>query len=259
MKIELKDILDRYYPQYLTGYPRAIKKIVYLLIEKVLYLSEINDFLEKHEDKTGLAFNDEILEYLNFSYVASKKDRDKIPSEGRLICVSNHPLGGIDGCVLVKMISEVRPDVKIVVNDIVKNVENLNGIFLTYNIDDRKIQRKNIQQISRSLLNEEAIIIFPAGEVSRPTLKGIKDTNWKKGALFLSKKFNAPVLPVYVKAKNSFLFYLLSVLNKKLSTILLPHEIFNKNGKSAIIKIGDPIPPKRLIQIIGKKSTIQSC
>ncbi|MGA7721285.1 MAG: lysophospholipid acyltransferase family protein [Ignavibacteriaceae bacterium] len=242
MKIELKDILDRYYPQYLTGYPRAIKKIVYLLIEKVLYLSEINDFLEKHEDKTGLAFNDEILEYLNFSYVASKKDRDKIPSEGRLICVSNHPLGGIDGCVLVKMISEVRPDVKIVVNDIVKNVENLNGIFLTYNIDDRKIQRKNIQQISRSLLNEEAIIIFPAGEVSRPTLKGIKDTNWKKGALFLSKKFNAPVLPVYVKAKNSFLFYLLSVLNKKLSTILLPHEIFNKNGKSAIIKIGDPIP-----------------
>ncbi|MDR3628062.1 MAG: lysophospholipid acyltransferase family protein, partial [Ignavibacteriaceae bacterium] len=151
-------------------------------------------------------------------------------------------LGGIDGCVLLKMVSEVRSDVKIVVNDIVKNVENMSGVFLTYNIDDPKMQRKNVQQISRSLLNEEAIIIFPAGEVSRPTLNGIKDPDWKKGALFLSKKFNAPVLPVYVKAKNSFLFYAASVLNKKFSTILLPHEIFNKNGKAALIKIGDPIP-----------------
>lgn len=244
MKIDLKEILKQYYPGYLAGYSEGIKNIIYFLIGKILHLSEINDFLDKHHDKIGLAFNDEILEYLNFSYIASKKDRDKIPSEGRLICVSNHPLGGIDGCVLLKMISEVRPDVKIVVNDIVKNVENLNGVFLTYNIDDPKIQRNNIRQISRALLNEEAIIIFPAGEVSRPTLKGIKDPKWKKGALFLSKKFNAPVLPVYVKAKNSFLFYAASVINKKFSTILLPHEIFNKNGKSALIKIGNPIPPE---------------
>jgi putative hemolysin len=243
MKIDLKEIIKQYYPRYLNGYPKGLKKIIYFVIAKVLHLSELNDFLEKHNDKRGIAFNDEILEYLNFSYVASKKDRDKIPSEGRLICVSNHPLGGIDGCVLVKMISEVRSDIKIVVNDIVKNVENLSGIFLTYNIDDPKVQRNNIQQISRSLLNEEAIIIFPAGEVSRPTLKGIRDPNWKKGALFLSRKFNAPVLPVYVKAKNSFLFYALSVINKKLSTILLPHEVFNKSGKAALVKIGDPIPP----------------
>jgi putative hemolysin len=244
MKIDLKEIIKQYYPGYLYGYPEGLKKIICFLIAKILHLSELNDFLEKHDDKRGLAFNDEILEYLNFSYIASKKDRDKIPSEGRLICVSNHPLGGIDGCVLVKMISEVRSDIKIVVNDIVKNIENLSGIFLTYNIDDPKMQRKNIQQISRSLLNEEAIIIFPAGEVSRPTLKGISDANWKKGALFLSKKFNAPVLPVYVKAKNSFLFYALSVINKKLSAILLPHEVFNKNGKTALVKIGDQIPPE---------------
>lgn len=242
MKIELKEILGQYYPGYLDGYPKWIKNIFYFVITKILHLSEINEFLARYEDRKGLAFNDEILERLNFSYVASKKDRDKIPSEGRLICVSNHPLGGIDGCVLLKMISEVRQDVKIVVNDIVKKVDNLNGIFLTYNIDDPKIQRKNIQQISRALLNEEAIIIFPAGEVSRPTLKGIRDPEWKKGAIFLSRKFNAPILPVYVKAKNSFLFYAASVINKKLSTILLPHEIFNKNGKAAYIKIGDPIP-----------------
>jgi putative hemolysin len=244
MKIDLKEIIRQYYPRYLNRYPEGIKKIIYFLIAKVLHLSELNNFIEIHHDKRGLAFNDEILEYVNFSYVASKKDRDKIPSEGRLICISNHPLGGIDGCVLIKMISEVRPDVKIVVNDIVKNVENLNEIFLTYNIDDPKMQRKSIQQISRSLLNEEAIIIFPAGEVSRPTLKGIRDANWKKGALFLSRKFNVPVLPVYIKARNSFLFYAISVINKRLSTILLPHELFNKNGKAAIIKIGDPIPPE---------------
>jgi 1-acyl-sn-glycerol-3-phosphate acyltransferase len=242
MKIDLKEILAQYYPKYLNGYPELVKSIVCFAIAKVLHLTEINDFLEKHSDKRGFAFNDELLEYLNFSYIASKKDRDKIPSEGRLICVSNHPLGGIDGCVLLKMVSEVRPDVKIVVNDIVKKVENMDEVFLTYNIDDPKMQRKNVQQISRALMNEEAIIIFPAGEVSRPTLKGVRDPDWKKGALFLSKKFNAPVLPLYIKAKNSFLFYAASVINKKFSTILLPHEIFNKSGKAALVKIGDPIP-----------------
>ena len=107
MKIDLKEIIKQYYPRYLNGYPKGLKKIIYFVIAKVLHLSELNDFLEKHNDKRGIAFNDEILEYLNFSYVASKKDRDKIPSEGRLICVSNHPLGGIDGCVLVKMISDL--------------------------------------------------------------------------------------------------------------------------------------------------------
>ncbi len=244
MLINLNEIIAKYYPTFLNGYPELFRKIIYFLFGKILHINEINNFMEKHHDKKDIPFIDEILEYTDFSYIVSKKDRDKIPSEGRLLIIANHPLGGLDGLILLKLISEVRNDVKIIVNEIVKEIDNLNGLFLPYNINEPKIQRNNIHQISISLLNEHAIIIFPAGEVSRYSLKGIRDLHWHKGVLYLSKKYNAPVLPVFIKAKNSFLFYFVSILNKKLSTFLLPYELLNKSGKSALLKIGDPISPE---------------
>lgn len=244
MFIDLKEIKEKYYPDSLIGYPEYFLKFTYFVLSKIINLDKINNFLSANSEKCNFAFIDEILEYTDFSYIVSKKDRDKILSEGRLIIIANHPLGGLDGCILIKLISEVRKDVKIIVNEIVSKIENLSDLFLPYNINETKIQKESIKQIANSLLNEEAVIIFPAGEVSRPSFKGIRDPKWQKGVLYLSNKFQAPVLPVYIKAKNSFLFYFVSVINKKFSSILLPHELLNKAGKSAFLKLGDPISPE---------------
>jgi putative hemolysin len=96
--------------------------------------------------------------------------------------------------------------------------------------------------IYSSINNNEAIVIFPAGEVSRFSLSGIQDSKWKKSVIHLSKKFKTPILPVYIQARNSMLFYFISILYKNFSIFFLPRELFNKRGTAFNIKIGHHIP-----------------
>lgn len=241
--LDLKTIILARYPS-LNNKPRIFKKVFFGFLEKILYINKINAFLERNGNYKGINFIDEIFEYLNFSFTVSNKDIKRIPSEGRLICVANHPVGSLDGLALIKLIYEIRQDVKIIANDILANITNIENFFLPYNIYSIAAQKNNVNEINNALEREEAVIIFPAAEVSR--LKGITvtDSRWNKGAVFFAKKFHTPILPIKVIAKNSFLFYLVSVLHKNLSTMLLVHELFNKENKTIHIKIGDPIPAK---------------
>jgi len=92
------------------------------------------------------------------------------------------------------------------------------------------------------LENDEAVIIFPAGEVSRITPKGIRDGKWQNGFINLAQKSRCPILPIHIKAKNSALFYGMSAVYKPFGTMLLVKEMFNKNGQEIRFKIGAPIP-----------------
>lgn len=221
-----------------------LKSATINIFKKVLHINEINNFLASKEDVTGIEFIDDVFEYLNFTFKISSSDIKNIHAEGRVIITANHPIGSLDSLALIKAISLVRKDIKIIANDILVKVENISELILPVEIEKTSFQRQNINAISRALEEEKAVIIFPAGEVSR--LKGLKirDSKWNKSPIFLSNKLQAPILPVYIKTKNSFLFYALSVLNKRLSTILLSHELFNKRNKHLEIKIGNSIPAK---------------
>ena len=142
--VNIKNIIYSRHPDFLKGFPNPIKDFVFFLINKILYISEINDFLTKYNGKMGIPFIDEIFERIDFSYTLSKKDKDKIPSEGRLVIIANHPLGGLDGLVLLKLISEIRPNVKILVNDILLNIDNLNEYFLPIDLFSGKLQKENL-------------------------------------------------------------------------------------------------------------------
>lgn len=244
-QISIREIINSKYPNFLSAYPKFLVNTVYIFFEKLFMVSRINNFLLKHNNKTGIEFIEELFDELEISYKISSKDREKIPSEGKLIIVANHPLGGLDGLILLKLINEVRSDVKVLANDVLQNIKNLNEFFLPFDLLSKKEVRKNYEMIADALKKENAIIIFPAGEVSRfSIIKGIKDKKWNKGAVYFADKFQAPVLPIYIKGRNSILFYLTSLLNKKFSMFLLPYELFNKKNKTFDIKIGHPISPK---------------
>jgi len=93
-----------------------------------------------------------------------------------------------------------------------------------------------------SLEREEAIIIFPAGEVSRITPKGVRDGVWQNSFLKLARKTRSPILPIHIKAKNSALFYSLSMIYKPLATLWLVQEMFNKQNQTIVFNVGAPIP-----------------
>ncbi|MBN1999636.1 lysophospholipid acyltransferase family protein [candidate division KSB1 bacterium] len=239
--IDLKAILKSRTPGLFDKYPSFISTLVVKVLGCILHINEANKFIVDNSEKQGLELIDALFDTLDFGYLLSNKDIEKIPAEGKLVCVANHPLGALDGLALLKVIGSVRRDVKIVANDVLLNIDNLKSVFLPVNIFG-KVQRDQIKIIAQSLLNEEVIIFFPAAEVSRIGLRGIRDKSWHNGPLYFAKKYKTPILPVYIKGKNSLLFYWVSLIFKGFSTFLLGREVFLKRNKTITMKIGDPIP-----------------
>ena len=223
-----------------------LKKSLFKIAKKLVHEDSINKFLNENSHLKGLEFVDGVLDYFDFDYNVSSTDLQNIPSSGKVVIIANHPLGGLDALCLLRLISQVRSDVKIVANDFLVGFEALNNMLIP--IDNYKIRqsKKDIKKIYEALNNEEAIIIFPAGEVSRASTKGIKDPSWNKGFLNFAKNTNAPILPIFLDAKNSKTFYTISIINKTFSTLLLSNEMFNKKSKRINIKIGEIIPNENI-------------
>lgn len=255
--VNVEGILQEKFPKFFNR-PEWQKNLFLKFFKRVLRISDINSFINSNKDKYGMSFLDEIFDHLNFSYRISNRDMQRIPAEGRLICVANHPIGSLDGLALIKLIREVRHDVKIVANDVLANFDNLSELFLPFDLYKPGAQRRNVEEIGNALGREEAVIFFPAAEVSRLKWIYVTDAKWHKGAISFAKKYKSPILPMFVSAKNSVLFYAISVLHRAFSTALLSHEMFNKKNKTITIKVGDPIPAKAFLNtFISDREQIQ--
>jgi putative hemolysin len=239
--IDAERILQETYPDFKAG---KHKTLIVKTLRKLLHEDDFNTFIQNNQHLRGFAFLDKLLGHFQFSYQVSYQSVNNIPAEGRLVIVANHPIGTLDGLALLKLIRTVRPDVKIVANRVLNHMTALNSLFHAVPVLSKKNSLKTAyQDLILALGNEEAVIFFPAGEVSRITAKGIRDSKWQSGFLKLAKKTWSPVLPVNIEAKNSALFYALSALYKPLGTFMLVNEMFNKNCKEIKFHIGAPIPP----------------
>lgn len=212
------------------------------ILRKLTREQEVNNFLRDNQGVTGIDFIDRIFDYFNFSYSVSQRDRDNIPAVGRLIVIANHPIGSLDGLALIRLISEVRRDVKIVANDMLMAFEPLHELLLPLDNMTRGAYKLSYKNILNALTDEQAIIIFPAGEVSRASARGIRDGKWQAGFLHFARKAKCPILPIFVSAKNSWLFYTTSMIFKPLATALLAHEMFNKRSAEIKFRVGEAIP-----------------
>lgn len=239
--IELERIITDKYPQFLSKPPFVVKPTMALL-RKLLHEREINDFLTQARGVEGFDFIDCVLEYFNFSYLVASTERENIPASGRVVIVANHPLGSLDGLALLKLVGEVRRDVRIIANDLLSQIGPLKELLLPVDVLGSGKNRRNIGAIIEALENEEAVIVFPSGEVSRARPTGIKDGRWRNGFLHFAERTRSPILPVHIGGKNSALFYSLSMLSKPLSMLLLVREMFKQRNRALPIRIGRLIP-----------------
>lgn len=215
-------------------------------LRKMTHEREVNRFLSEHDKLRGNEFIDAVFDYFNFSYSVSTRERNNIPAEGRVVIVANHPIGSLDGLALLRLVSEVRPDVKVLANDMLLSIEALSELFIPVDNMTSGSARKSYKASLEALEQDQAIIVFPAGEVSRARATGVKDGVWRPGFLHFARKTGAPLLPVFINAKNSFLFYSASMLFKPLGTVLLAHEMFKKHSAIIRFRIGEPIAPSSL-------------
>lgn len=238
--IDAERILKETYPNFKLG---KDNKLALKALKKLIHEEDFNTVIRKNQHLRGFAFLDKLLHYFKFNYQVSNESINNIPSEGRLLIVANHPIGTLDGLALVKLIRTVRPDVRIVANRVLSHMEPLQSIFLPIDVlTDKKGLKDTYRIILEALENEEAIIIFPAGEVSRITPTGVRDGKWQTGFIKLAKKARCNILPIHIKAKNSAMFYSMSMLFKPLGTMLLVEEMFNKRNQEIKFKVGEPIP-----------------
>ncbi len=224
-----------------------LKKSLFKIAQKIIHEETINDFLTQSSHLEGFEFVEAVLDYFAFDFSYSSNDIENIPATGRVVIIANHPLGALDAMCLLKLVSIVRKDVRIVANDFLSGVTALDSLMIKIDNFKKTQSKENIKNIYKSLENEEAVILFPAGEVSRVSPYGIRDGKWQKGFLKFAKKSNSPILPILVDAKNSKTFYTVSILNKTFSTILLSSEMFKQKDKNISLKIGKLIPNKHIL------------
>lgn len=240
--IDIDALIDSRFPD-LKSEKKTVYKTTTSVLKKLVHQDEINQFIKTHQHLVGLEFLDAVLDHFDFKFSISNRDRQNIPDQGRLLIVANHPLGSLDGLALVKLVSEIRPDVKIVATTLLSQIQPLSDLFLSVdNLSKKASHFKSMKNILMALESEQAVILFPTGEVSRIRPHGVRDDKWKTGFVHLAKKTKSPVLPVYIDGKNSALFYSLSTLYKPLGTMMLVNEMFNKHDQEIGFKVGKPIP-----------------
>ncbi len=226
-------------------------KVLAPAIMKLLKLDGINDAYSSAKEKSGVDFADHILEEFGISYELSETDLANIPKTEPFILISNHPYGGIDGIILMSIISKIRPDYKMVANYLLKQIPALADRFIVVNpfenIGEKGTNIKGVKQILEHL-KTSPLGIFPAGEVSAMRLNNLKiaDKKWEPGVGKIIAKAGVKVIPVYFSGHNSLAFNLMGLLHPNLRTIKLPSEMFNKTKSNIKLRIGKPIPFKEL-------------
>lgn len=236
----VSDVLQKHYPQ-VAEKPLLFRSLSFVL-RHLLHERELREFGETCPHLEGLEFIEEVLAFFNFTYFTLDNEKERIPTQGRVVIIANHPIGTLDGLALLKLVSEIRPDTKVVANEMLMAVEQLHNLLLPVNNMQGGTAKEHLRNIQQHLENDGALIIFPAGEVSRLRPQGVRDTRWSHGFIKMAKSACAPILPIFVDGKNSPLFYGISMIYKPLSTLLLIKEMFKQKRKKLPIRIGEIIP-----------------
>jgi len=188
---------------------------------------------------------------------------EKIPKEGPLVFVSNHPFGVLDGLILGYLVSLIRSQFVVLVNEVLcRQDERLNQFLLPIDFNDtREAMQTNIDTRKKALerlMNGEAVAIFPAGGVATSP-KGLgkaEDLEWKRFTAKLIQKSRATVVPIYFHGQNSRLFQLVSQVSVMLRLSMLLHEMHNKMGNHIPVSIGDPISYEELMDLKGRQALL---
>lgn len=234
------EVLNKHYPQVANN-PLLFKSLSFVL-RHLLHEREITEFGETYPHYEDIDFVEQVLEYFNISYSTRDVEKERIPTEGRVVIIANHPIGSLDALALIKLVSEVRHDLKVVANQMLMAIEPLHDMLLPVNNMQGGTPKQHLSAIQSHLKSEGAVLIFPAGEVSRLRPQGVRDTRWHSGFLRMARQAKSPILPVYIDAKNSPLFYGVSMVYKPLATALLVKEMFKQRKKHLPMRIGELIP-----------------
>ncbi len=255
--IQVEQVIAQNLPR-LAQKPWLAAPTLYVL-RYLLHERRFIEFEQRYPHLTGMEFVAQVLQYFQFNYAVTEREKARIPTTGRLVIIANHPIGSLDGLALLNLVASVRSDLKIIANQLLMNLTPLQNLLLPVNALNGHTSTSNLKRISQFLQHEGVVIFFPAGEVSRLRASGVQDGRWHSGFLRIAQQNDAPLLPIFIHARNSALFYGASMIYKPLAMLLLIREMFEHRQQSIKMKIGELIPPSsyidgevKLVQTVAK-------
>jgi putative hemolysin len=242
-RIDLDKVLRDKSPRHYRKIPRFV--INYL--KRLVHQEEINGILERNRDLEGVPFMHALVEK-EFNLTLKLRGEENIPSAGRFVFASNHPLGGLDGICLSSVLGDrFNGRIKYLVNDILYYIDPLKPIFVPINKYGAQA-KSSAKAINEAYASDDQVITFPAGLCSRKVGGEIRDLEWMKSFIIKAAEFQRDVIPVHFEGKNSRFFYNLANLRKasgirfNFELVYLPDEMFKNSNQTFIITFGKPIP-----------------
>lgn len=243
--IDIEKIIREKNPRLLKWMPGFLLRY----FKRILHEKDVNDFMAAHGHLRKLDFVHTVLSEFDTKIIA--KGLENIPDTGGFIIAANHPLGGFDGLALMEAVAKKREDIQFLVNDILFTLGTMDELFIPVNKHGSQGASTKIEAAYKS---ENAVLIFPAGLVSRKQEGKVMDLEWKKSFITKAIQYDKPVVPTYIDGKNSSFFYNLSLWRKRLGIkaniemFYLVDEMYRQQHKTITITFGKPVQPSVLDQ-----------
>ncbi len=244
------------------GFRNRCAAWMHMALHRLLRMRRIDALYAGAPSGNGpLEFTRSILDGLQVSMRLSPEEYERIPTSGPVVVVANHPFGAVEGLLLANVLRSRRSDARIMANYLLRRVPELADLLIMVDPFGRRgSATRNLAPLRESLRwvrNGGLLGVFPAGEVSHYRLgQGVSDPDWSPLVARIVRKTGAPVLPVYFHGANSPLFQFLGLIHPRLRTLLLPHELLRRHGKTVDMHIGALIPPARIAEFDNDRDLI---
>ncbi|RMH91073.1 GNAT family N-acetyltransferase [Lysobacter pythonis] len=236
--IQLEERLQQRFPHWFRGRRAPVARTLVRGVGRWSRLDRVESFLRANGHLRDFEFVRAALDHLEARYDIDEAALARVPVSGRLLIVANHPSGALDALALLDAVGRVRRDVRIVANDFLTTLTGLSNLLLPVRVFGGRAGADSVRAIESALAREECVIVFPAGEVSRLSSRGVRDGRWRPGFVRFARSAMAPVLPIHVQARNSALFYGASAIFKPAGTALLAREVFARQRRRIVLRVG---------------------
>jgi 1-acyl-sn-glycerol-3-phosphate acyltransferase len=240
--VDVEKIIGSKNPRLLKWMPGFLLRY----IKRILHEDEVNDFMAKHGQLRDFDFIREVLDFMGVK--VEVKGLENIPETGGFILAANHPLGGLDGMALMMAVGKKRKDIQFLVNDILLSFGTMDNLFVPVNKHGSQHAKEKIE---KAYASGQAVLIFPAGLVSRKNNGMIRDLEWKKSFIVKAQQYKKEIIPCFIDGKNSNWFYNLSLWRRRfgikanIEMFYLGDEMFRQRDHTITIIFDKPVPSSR--------------
>ena len=242
---------------------RSLLRAAGPVMERAMGLPSLNELytqINAFDSDRERYFADKALEVMPLALKLNEEALDAIPTTGPLVVVANHPFGGIEGVILASLIRRVRPDVKLLANEMLACIPELRDSFFFVDVfgEDGGTKRRNAAALRQAMAwvgDGHALGVFPSGAVSHLNVKhrNVADPPWNSSTARIIQRTGATVVPVFFDGRNTNLFQLAGLVHPMLRSAMLPRELLKRRRSHVSLVVGAPIAADRTAKLAGRQ------